>query len=425
MSTQLRLRFHNVTLIENDHQLIVQTSHGNFTIANITDGLRAAFQLLQEGCPLDNLTAQVSGKHFSETLRLQSYLRQFGRFICHELYDGDQKITVSTPISAFYQPSSFDAQAEYTLSRFAYLRRDESGFILQSPTAYAQVWLRDAALLDHIHEYPLFRELLARAGMLTAAGEEWRSLNQWAFHDLLFQTKTRERFSREPHPSQASSIPAIKPPMSETVVPLHTPDMEQLKDVDIPFTQVLENRKTIRHYRSMLTAEQLGEFLYRCARIKEVVTGNTYNTTRRVYPSAGASYTLEIYPVVRQCHGIEQGFYHYCPQRHVLEKLTVNESFVDELLKEVSLYTGHQVETPQVFLIITARFKRILWKYDMTALSLILKDVGGLFQTMYLVATAMQLAPCAIGAGSSDFFTQATGIDYYTETSVGEFLLGG
>jgi hypothetical protein len=43
---------------------------------------------------------------------------------------------------------------------------------------------------------------------------------------------------------------------------------------------------------------------------------------------------------------------------------------------------------------------------------------------MYLVATAMKLAPCAIGCGDSDLFTRAAGTQYVEETSVGEFLLG-
>ena len=45
-------------------------------------------------------------------------------------------------------------------------------------------------------------------------------------------------------------------------------------------------------------------------------------------------------------------------------------------------------------------------------------------QNMYLVATAMELAPCAIGDGDSDLFAEASGLDYYTEGSVGEFILG-
>jgi SagB-type dehydrogenase family enzyme len=58
------------------------------------------------------------------------------------------------------------------------------------------------------------------------------------------------------------------------------------------------------------------------------------------------------------------------------------------------------------------------------AYSLILKHVGVVYQTMYLAATAMGLAPCALGCGDSDRFARAAGIDYYVESSVGEFLLG-
>jgi hypothetical protein len=43
---------------------------------------------------------------------------------------------------------------------------------------------------------------------------------------------------------------------------------------------------------------------------------------------------------------------------------------------------------------------------------------------MYLVATAMDLAPCALGTGDSDYFTKLSGTDYLQETSVGEFILG-
>ena len=37
---------------------------------------------------------------------------------------------------------------------------------------------------------------------------------------------------------------------------------------------------------------------------------------------------------------------------------------------------------------------------------------------------ALGLAACALGGGSSDQFSEATGIDYHEETSVGELLLG-
>jgi hypothetical protein len=36
----------------------------------------------------------------------------------------------------------------------------------------------------------------------------------------------------------------------------------------------------------------------------------------------------------------------------------------------------------------------------------------------------MGLAPCALGGGNADAFALAAGLDYYAESSVGEFLVG-
>ena len=75
-------------------------------------------------------------------------------------------------------------------------------------------------------------------------------------------------------------------------------------------------------------------------------------------------------------------------------------------------------------LLITARFGRVMWKYESMAYALVLKHVGVLYQTLYLTATAMGLAPCALGGGNSDAFCAAAGADYYEETTVGEFIVG-
>jgi SagB-type dehydrogenase family enzyme len=83
---------------------------------------------------------------------------------------------------------------------------------------------------------------------------------------------------------------------------------------------------------------------------------------------------------------------------------------------------GH--DRPQVLITLAARFQRVSWKYQSLAYSLILKDTGVLYATMYLVATAMHLAPCALGAGDSDLFATIAGTEYLQETSVGEFMLG-
>ena len=53
-----------------------------------------------------------------------------------------------------------------------------------------------------------------------------------------------------------------------------------------------------------------------------------------------------------------------------------------------------------------------------------LRHTGVLYQTMYLVATSMGLAGCALGAGDTAAFASATGLALAVESPVGEFALG-
>jgi SagB-type dehydrogenase family enzyme len=63
------------------------------------------------------------------------------------------------------------------------------------------------------------------------------------------------------------------------------------------------------------------------------------------------------------------------------------------------------------------RFGRVSWKYSSLAYSLILKDVGVLTQTLYLMTTDMGLGGCAIGIA-------VTGIEFHVEGPVHQFALG-
>src|SRR5262249_22054628 len=96
----------------------------------------------------------------------------------------------------------------------------------------------------------------------------------------------------------------------------------------------------------------------------------------------------------------------------------------EELAGRAGLAAGIPPERLQVLIVLAARFGRVSWKYSSLAYALTLKDVGVLYQSMYLAATAMGLAPCALGVGDSDLFARLIGSGYYAETSVGEFLLG-
>jgi len=51
--------------------------------------------------------------------------------------------------------------------------------------------------------------------------------------------------------------------------------------------------------------------------VKDV--GSNWDETKRFYPSAGARYPLEIYPIIFSSSDLEQGIYHYNSRDHSLE----------------------------------------------------------------------------------------------------------
>jgi hypothetical protein len=53
-----------------------------------------------------------------------------------------------------------------------------------------------------------------------------------------------------------------------------------------------------------------------------------------------------------------------------------------------------------------------------------LKHVGVLMQTLYLVATAMDLGACAQGFGDTAAFVTAAGVTELEECSVGSMIIG-
>ena len=68
---------------------------------------------------------------------------------------------------------------------------------------------------------------------------------------------------------------------------VYRPDVDQLAREDVPFTRVIESRRSVRAYGERpITARQLGEFLYRVGRVRSVTEadperGRLYAVTSR------------------------------------------------------------------------------------------------------------------------------------------------
>jgi SagB-type dehydrogenase family enzyme len=347
------------------------------------------------------------------------------------------------------------------LSRFAYLRRRGNELVLESPRAGALFRICDpkiasafaalsapqpvkrlrrqggfpgvelfALLLDcHI----LFKVKSARdSGLRPAEGDE--NLVLWDFHDLLFHARSTEGRHANPQGGIYPYAGAIDPPPAIRPRWPGTPiDLREFSAADSPAAKLLRERRSARVFddQKPITLAELARFLDGTARVLSAGKssldfgddGPMVEYAARPYPSGGGSWELELYLAVDKCEGLARGFYHYGAGEHALVPIDVRAHELDALLGAAEFAMGAPA-VPQILITIAARFGRTSWKYSSLAYALILKDVGVLLQTLYLMATDMGLGGCAIGSANIDLFEKMTGLEFHVEGPVGQFALG-
>lgn len=378
---------------------------------------------------------------------------------------GRRQLMIASPTGG---PARFELDAEcgdrpVRLSRFTYIRSRHQELVLECPQRFLRLHLLAPEVIsilpllaygcsfaDLCEQIPAcdkeetaeaVRFLLAAGaiGVISSAGaldeDTDPQIAPREFHDVAFHASTRQGLTDNafggifPFLGKLPPAPALKPAMSEIRIPLAVPDMARVMRHDPRLATVMEARRSVRRYGDQaLTAEELGEFLYRTARAQFILppdpaSGRFYEATRRTYPSGGAAYDLELYLTLNDCDGIASGVYHYEPSEHALSLVNDQPGTIEALLKNARSQTG-QEEVPQVLLTFASRFNRLSWKYRAISYATTLKNAGVLYEAMYLVATAMNLAPCALGGGDSALFSLAAGLDPMIESSVAEFILG-
>ena len=144
----------------------------------------------------------------------------------------------------------------------------------------------------------------------------------------------------------------------------------------------------------VLPQEFLGRLLFASAAVTGTVTYEGFSSGARTYPSGGALYPLEIYPVLQQVEGITDGIYHYDPWNHELEEVRAGN--FHQQFAAMTIGQGMLASANAVFFI-TALFERSMWKYGQRGYRYTWIEAGHLGQNLYLVAGALGLAPVAVG----------------------------
>jgi len=166
-------------------------------------------------------------------------------------------------------------------------------------------------------------------------------------------------------------------------------------DLPLPLGAALAARRSVRDFsETILPADLLGKLLFTCAAANGTLAFEGVTLGARTYPSGGALYPLEIYPVIQRVDGIADGIYHYDPFAHELAEIrtgNVHEQFAAMTFGQATLASAN------VILFITAVFERSMWKYGQRGYRYVWIEAGHLAQNFYLVAGALGLASVAVG----------------------------
>ncbi len=458
---------------EDGDRVNFRSAHTHLSLRGLATGVRDALRrLTAPGDHAGRLARQVRETAGAPGLASWHYhLQQLAqrRLLRISVHQDAECLAVLEPIApGFAIPHAGTVSAgRYVLSRFSWTYRRDDECRLESPRSRARIVLRDpraAAFVHALCEPGTLARLVGRVQGLAAdtaaallgllvgsdlacavdeagvtAEDADPALRCWEFHDLLFHSRSRDGRhdgvvgGSFPHAGRLEPPPALAVTGGDDPIELHCPDLGKLAAEDPPFARVLEHRRSVRRYaEEPISARLLGEFLYRVGRVRERLESEVdtpagpvrLDYATRPYPAGGGLYELELYLAVNRCRGLAAGLYQYDPLGHRLFRRAGPAAKFGQLLADAARAAATERERLQILVILTARLPRIAWKYAGLAYALVLKDAGVVLQTMYLAATAMGLAPCALGGGDSDLFARAAGVDYYSETSVGEFLLG-
>lgn len=462
------LRLRDDTRVEADArgEVTLHAPHGPLSLGRLSPGLRAVLDGLAAaggtGRELLELhRGAAKGGKTTEAIALVQRLARAGR-LCRVLeHRGARLLVVHAPDASRSQwATPPEPTAVLQLSRLAWLHREGDALWLESPLAAAQVVLHDRRVAALLHDLarPTTTAALAEAcalppeavgavlGMLLVAGlvsrvpagglaaeEAEPGPGMWDPVELMAHHRTRHAPAETPlgktYPfvDRFDPLPVISPARGLERVELPRPDVAALARRDPPLFAVMESRRSQRrHGTAPIELDALGELLFRTLRVRAVLPtsdGTREGRSNRPYPSAGGCYPLEAYVAVDRCGGLERGLWHYHPQHHALYRIAAPAEPVQALLHDAQHASGTD-EPPQLLLVLAARFGRSAWVYGRLAHRLVLQEVGVVMQSVYLAATAMGLAACALGRGSSTRFAALTGLDPRVEASVGEIMLG-
>jgi SagB-type dehydrogenase family enzyme len=468
-----------VEAVPDSDRLVVFTQWGEIRLDEASAQVRESLQRMSLGpIAVENLP-MLRARHLHrldrEAVRsgpwtqLRRVLEKLGNCVVQSLglEDDPRPVLSVTPVTreaAFWLPPEIPVDSPVRLSRFSTMSACDGEMVLECPvTPYRVALHRTAAacVAAALAAVTTVTDLSAAlrmpvpvvadiVGYLVASGavlvgdpdrpgrfaeDDDLGLLPWSHHDLQFHSASRMgRHSGPagavfPYAGRLPEPPVTRPRPAGPRYPLYRPVLSFPAAMDPALSAAVEVSRSHRQYSDRpVAAEEVGELLYRVARIRStdlatLATDASYTVTDRPYPSTADLYELEIYVSLDRCVGLPRGNYHYDPGEHALTLVNDSEPGLGELL-DIAMVAAGSTQRPPALITMTTRLARLSWMYSGIAYATTLKHVGALQQTLHLVATAMGLASRALPVSDGELVDEALHLDWPTEVSVGEFLIG-
>jgi len=160
----------------------------------------------------------------------------------------------------------------------------------------------------------------------------------------------------------------------------------------IPFERILGERRSARAFRKdSLTIAELAQLLW-------AAQGITSSDGFRTAPSAGATFPLEVFAIVKRVTGIRAGVYRYLPAfspgDHALEEVTVGDP-MPQLALAAAQSAAEQCLLAIAIVTIT---ERTAHRYGGRAQRYVTLEAGHAAQNVLLQAEALNLGAVPVGA---------------------------
>ena len=157
---------------------------------------------------------------------------------------------------------------------------------------------------------------------------------------------------------------------------------EPIRKGEKSLEECIYERESIRHFKDrVIDIEKISQILWAAQGKKG---------DKRTVPSAGATYPLEIYVILK-----DKGFFNYNVNKHTLKLIT--EEDLSSRLARASL-DQYFIAEAHMNVIICAEFSRTTWRYGERGVRYIFIEVGHCAQNIHLEAVALGLASVPIGA---------------------------